>query len=102
MAGIWGGLRDDGGLAPSHPSWHAGGSQSHTRSIKPTGGAGVTLATLGDAARFVSWMSPWRKARPHWRYTVELLLKAAETRKISDIEVATSQTERALRRDGWL
>ena len=73
-----------------------------TRPIKPTGGAGDTLATLGDAARFVSWMGPWRKARPHWRYAVELLLKAAETRKISDIEVATSQTERALRRDGWL
>jgi hypothetical protein len=58
-----------------------------SRPIKPTGGTGGTLATLGDAARFVSWM---RKARPHWRYTVELLLKAAEMRKISDIEAATS------------
>jgi hypothetical protein len=73
-----------------------------TRSIKPTGGAGVTLATLEDAARFVSWMSPWRKAHPHWRYAVELLLKAAGTRRVSDIEAATSQMERALRRDGWL
>jgi hypothetical protein len=34
--------------------------------------------------------------------SVELLLKAAETRRISDIEAATAQMERALRRDGWL
>jgi hypothetical protein len=72
-----------------------------TRPIKPTGGPGVTLATLGDAARFVGWISPSRKARPHWRYAVELLLKAAETRKITDVEAATAQMERALRRDGW-
>ena len=51
-------------------------------------------------ARLANWMSPWRKARPHWRYTVELLLKAAKTRKISDIAAATSQMERALRRGG--
>ena len=65
------------------------------------GRPGVTLATLGDAARFVGWMSPSRKARPHWRYAVELLLKAAETRKSSDIEAATAQIERALRVEGW-
>ena len=73
-----------------------------TRPIKPTGGPGVTLATLGDAARFVGWISPSRKARPHWRYAVELLLKAAEIRKSSDIEAATAQIERALRVEGWL
>ena len=72
------------------------------RVIKPRGGPGVELATLGDAAKFVGAMSARRKARPHWKYAVELLLKAAETRKISDIEAATSQMERALRRDGWL
>jgi hypothetical protein len=72
------------------------------RPFKPTGGAGVTLATLGTPLGFVSWMSPWSKALPHWRYTVELLLKAAKTRKISNIAAATSQMERALRRGGWL
>jgi hypothetical protein len=72
------------------------------RVIKPRGGPGVELVTLGDAAKFVGAMSARRKARPHWKYAAELLLKAAETRKISDIEAATSQMERALRRDGWL
>jgi hypothetical protein len=73
-----------------------------TRVIKPAGGPGVELATLRDAATFVGAMRPWRKARPHWSYTVVLLLKAAETKKIADIEAATAQIERALRRDGWL
>jgi hypothetical protein len=73
-----------------------------TRVIKPAGGPGVKMATLGDAARFVGWISPWRQARPHWDYAVELLLKAAETRKKLDIEAATVQMERALRKDNWL
>jgi hypothetical protein len=72
------------------------------RVIKPAGGPGVELATLWDAAKFVGAMRPWRRSRPHWNYTVVLLLKAAETRKITDIEAATAQMERALRRDGWL
>jgi HsdM N-terminal domain len=60
------------------------------------------LATLGDAAKFVGAMSASRKARPHWKYAVGLLLKAAETRKITDVEAATAQMERALRVEGWL
>jgi hypothetical protein len=32
----------------------------------------------------------------------ELLLNSAENGKKSDIEAATAQMERALRRDGWL
>jgi hypothetical protein len=47
-------------------------------------------------------MKPWRQARPHWDFAAELLLKAAETRKESDIDVATAQMERALRVEGWL
>jgi hypothetical protein len=73
-----------------------------TRVIKLAGGPGVELATLRDAAKFVGAMRPWRRARPHWNYTVALLLKAAETRKFTDIEAATAQMERALRVEGWL
>jgi hypothetical protein len=50
-----------------------------------------------DAARFVGLMRRWRQARPHWDFAAELLLKAAQTRKKSDIEMATAQMERALR-----
>jgi hypothetical protein len=60
------------------------------------------LATLEDAARFVGLMRPWRQARPHWDFAAELLLKASQTRKESDIYMATAQMERALRVEGWL
>jgi hypothetical protein len=73
-----------------------------TRVIKPTGGPGVELATLEDAARFVGRMKTWPQARPHWDFAAELLLKAAESRKESDIDMATAQMERALRVEGWL
>jgi hypothetical protein len=35
-------------------------------------------------------------------FAAEMLLKAAQTRKKSDIEMATAQMERALRVEGWL
>lgn len=73
-----------------------------TRVIEPTGRPGAQLATLEDAARFAGLLRPWRQAWPHWDDVAELLLKAAESRKASEIEAATSQMERALRRDGWL
>ena len=60
------------------------------------------MVTLEDAARFVGLMKPWRQARPHWDFAAELLLKAAETRDESDVEMATAQMERALRVEGWL
>jgi len=60
------------------------------------------LATLQDAARFIGQMKPWRQARPHWDFAAELLLKAAQTRDESDIEMATAQMERVLRVEGWL
>jgi hypothetical protein len=47
-------------------------------------------------------MKIWRQARPHWDFAAELVLKAAQTRKESDIEMATAQMERALRVEGWL
>ena len=70
--------------------------------IEPTAGPGVELATLGDAARFVGLTRPWGQARPHWDFAAELLLKAAETRVESDVDIATAQMERALRVEGWL
>ena len=73
-----------------------------TRVIRPTSGPPVKLTTLGDAARFVGWMSPWREARPHWDFAGELLLTAAGTGKRRDVEAATAQMERALRVEGWL
>jgi len=47
-------------------------------------------------------MRPWRQARPHWDFAAELLLKAAQTKEESDIQMATAQMERALRVEGWL
>jgi hypothetical protein len=73
-----------------------------TRTIEPTGGPGVELATLADAARFVALLRPFRRARPHWDFAAELLLRAAETGKRRDAEAATAQMERALRVEGWL
>jgi hypothetical protein len=69
-----------------------------TRPIEPTRGPAVELLTIADAARFLRQMKPWRQAtRPHWDFAAELLLKAAQTREESDIEMATAQMERALR-----
>jgi hypothetical protein len=73
-----------------------------TRVIEPTGGPDVELTTLADAARFVGLLKPWRQAWPHWDHAAELILKAAQTRKKIDIEAATAQMERALRKDNWL
>ena len=73
-----------------------------TRVIEPTGGPGVELATLEDAARFMGHMRPWRQVRPHWEYAAELVLIAATTGEEADIKRATAQMERALRRDNWL
>ena len=73
-----------------------------TRVIEPKEGPGVELATLEDAARFMGHMRPWRQARPHWDDAAELVLIAAATGEEADIERATAQVERALRRDNWL
>jgi hypothetical protein len=73
-----------------------------TRIIEPKEGPGVELATLEDAARFMGQMRPWRQVRPHWEYAAELVLIAATTAEEADIETATAEMERALRRDNWL
>jgi hypothetical protein len=73
-----------------------------TRVIEPKEGPGVELATLEDAARFMGHMRPWRQVRPHWDYAAQLVLIAATTGDEADIERATAQIERALRRDNWL
>jgi hypothetical protein len=73
-----------------------------TSVVEPKEGPGVELATLEDAARFMGHMRPWRQTRPHWDYAAELLLIAATTGEEADIERATAQMERALRRDNWL
>ena len=98
-----------GTMAP--PFYRVGGSKwgmpydfkrALTRVIEPTGGPGAELATLADAARFIGLMKTWRQARPHWDFAARLVLKAAQTRKEPDIEMATAQMERALRVEGWL
>jgi hypothetical protein len=98
-------LEDSAGSV-SAPKWGMSKSpdfkRALTRVIEPTGGPGALLETIEDAARFLGRMRPWRQARPHWDYAAELLLKASQTRKKADIEAATAQMERALRRDGWL
>jgi hypothetical protein len=70
--------------------------------IEPKGGPGVEFATLEDAARFMGKMRPFRQRGPHWDYAAELVLIAAGTGEEADIERATAQMERALRRDNWL
>jgi hypothetical protein len=72
------------------------------RMIEPTGEPGVELATLAGAARFIGLMKTWHQSRAHWDFAAELVLKAAQTRKDSDIEMATAQMERALQVEGWL
>jgi len=64
------------------------------RVTEPTGGPGAELVTLEDAARFVGLMRPWRQRRPHWDFAAELLLKAAENKEESDIEMATADGAR--------
>ena len=63
---------------------------------------GGLLEAPEDAARFIGHMRPWRQVRPHWEYAAELALIAATTGEEADIERATAQMERALRRDNWL
>jgi hypothetical protein len=77
-------------------------SHKLTRIIEPSDGPGAELATLEDAARFIGAMKPWRQARPHWDFAAELLMKAAASGRGYDLEQATAQMERALRRESWL
>lgn len=73
-----------------------------THVIEPTGGPGVEIATLEDAARFMGHMHSWRQARPHWDYAAELVLKAATMGRRVDVDAAEMQVRRALTCEGWL
>jgi len=48
------------------------------RMIEPTGGPGVELATLADAARFVGNMRPFRRAWPWWDFAAESVLNCRD------------------------
>jgi hypothetical protein len=90
------------GYVTEHPKYCKFFGRGLARRIEPTGGPGVELVTLEDAARFIGHMRPWRQARPTWDYAAELILKAAISGSRVDIEAATAQMERALRTDNWL
>ena len=47
-------------------------------------------------------MQPFRQVQPWWDLAAELALTAATSDKQADIEAATAQMARALRRDRWL
>ena len=70
--------------------------------IEPKGGPDFELAALEGATRFMGKMRRFRQAWPHWDYAAELVLIAATTGEEPDIERATAQMERALRRENWL
>jgi len=73
------------------------------RPMGPTGGGPGTLPeTLGDAARFIGLMQPWRQARPYWEHCAGEILKAAESGKHPDILEATRCLQLALRKANWL
>jgi hypothetical protein len=73
-----------------------------TRVIEPKEGAGVEFATLETLPGSWATCDPGGQARPHWDYAAGLVLIAATTGKEADIERATAQMERALRRHNWL
>ena len=73
-----------------------------TRVIEPKGGPGVELATWKMLRVSLGKMRPFRQQWSHWDYAAELVLIAATTGEEADIERATAQMERALRRDNWL
>ena len=79
----------------------------------PAGRAPAIPACAGNAdalgapsGQVHDWVSSSSKlttsSRAHWDHVAELPLKAAQTRKKSDIEAATAQMERVLRKDNCL
>ena len=80
--------------------WGVPKPQKYDFSLKLTR---VSEAKEGRALSWRVWrtLRPWRQVRPHWEYAVELVLIAA-TRAKKRTSRATTQMERALRRDNWL
>jgi hypothetical protein len=69
------------------------------------GNADALGAPSRSTRQVLGWASSNSKltsSLAHWDYAAELLLKAAQTRKKSDIEAATAQMERELHRDNCL
>ena len=68
--------------------------------------AGNADALAAPSRQVPGWVSSSSKLTTtswaHWDYAAELLLKAAQTRKNSDIEAATAQMEGVLRGDNCL
>jgi hypothetical protein len=75
------------------PKW----SLPLTRAVKVKGG--IVLRTLGEARHFASTDNPF-ELRAAWQKVAELLMVAAETERVADIEAATKQIEFALIDDG--
>jgi hypothetical protein len=58
---------------------------------------------FGRVRKMAQQLGVARKAvRACWDFAAELLIRAAQTREESDIEMATGQRERTLRGEGWL
>jgi len=65
-------------------------------------GTDLALATLRDAAEFIGALPVRRQSAPYWQYAAELVQRAAESRKPSDILAAEAQLRRALANEGML
>ncbi len=59
------------------------------RTITLWGGPGSYLVTLMDAAILIRDLEPFRQARPVWDRAAEMILLAATTGKVADIQEAT-------------
>jgi hypothetical protein len=63
---------------------------------------GRTLATLHDAFAFLDRLPERKQAEPHWQYTAQLLLPAAESGSAADLAAARDQLCRALAWEGFI
>jgi hypothetical protein len=63
---------------------------------------GRILETLREVRDLILRLGSSHQKHPWWTYTAELLLKAAESGKRTDIKLATDQLCRVLMRGGML
>jgi len=54
-----------------------------------------------DAAILIRDLEPFRQARPVWDRTAEMILLAATTGKVADIQEATRQLLTAVIQENW-
>jgi hypothetical protein len=62
---------------------------------------GRELRTLSEARALILRLEHRITGVPYYEYAIELLLKAAQTRKKADVRDAEDQMHRALRADGF-